>query len=316
MNINKPLISIIIPTFNRAHLIGETLDSVLAQTYQNWECIVVDDGSTDDTEEVMQIYCQKDNRIKYFHRPMEHLPGGNGARNYGFKMSKGEYIQWFDSDDLMDIDCLNFKIKNIGANDLLITSGRKRDEFGNYTDLRMSFDKDQSLFKEIVTYESEIMTPTVFIKRDALAPLKLFDEYLKRGQETEFFARLSFENQFKYSFINKGLFTYRLHKDSKSSQPQTIYLTSRVKYFLDNFERGLILKDSDLIVRFYKKIIAILFEFIKIKDKSNFNYNYNNFVAIVDKHKLNIHLLKLLPFFNLIGFHSEKIRKYFINQID
>jgi glycosyltransferase involved in cell wall biosynthesis len=93
---DSPLVSIIIPTYNRAHLIGETLDSVLAQTYQNWECIVVDDGSSDNTDKVVGKYVQKDSRFKYYHRPDEHLPGGNGARNYGFKMSKGEYVNWFD----------------------------------------------------------------------------------------------------------------------------------------------------------------------------------------------------------------------------
>ena len=71
----EPLVSVIIPTYNRAHLIGETLDSVLAQTYQNWECIIVDDGSSDDTDEVIGEYVKKDNRFKYYHRPDEHLPG-------------------------------------------------------------------------------------------------------------------------------------------------------------------------------------------------------------------------------------------------
>jgi glycosyltransferase involved in cell wall biosynthesis len=100
---DQPIVSIIIPTYNRAHLIGETLDSVLAQTYTNWECIIVDDGSTDNTDEVVEEYVKKDSRFKYYHRPDEHLPGGNGARNYGFKMSKGEYVNWLDSDDLYKI---------------------------------------------------------------------------------------------------------------------------------------------------------------------------------------------------------------------
>ena len=65
----QALISIIIPTFNRAHLIGETLDSVLAQTYPNWECIIVDDGSTDTTDEVVGEYVKKDSRFLYHHRP-------------------------------------------------------------------------------------------------------------------------------------------------------------------------------------------------------------------------------------------------------
>jgi glycosyltransferase involved in cell wall biosynthesis len=83
---NQPLVSVIIPTYNRAHLIGETLDSVLAQTYTNWECIIVDDGSSDNTDEFVGKYVKKDSRFKYYHRPEEHLPGGNGARNYGFKI--------------------------------------------------------------------------------------------------------------------------------------------------------------------------------------------------------------------------------------
>lgn len=116
----NPLISIIIPTLNRAHLIGETLDSVLAQTYQHWECIIVDDGSTDNTDEVINAYVNKDSRFQYHHRPEAHKPGGNGARNYGFELSKGEFVNWFDSDDLMFENHLflhlnNFKINSISA---------------------------------------------------------------------------------------------------------------------------------------------------------------------------------------------------------
>ena len=97
---NNPLVSIIIPTYNRAHFIGETLESVIAQTYENWECIVVDDGSTDYTDELMEYYCKKDTRIQYHHRPDIKPRGANACRNYGFGVSKGEYINWFDSDDL------------------------------------------------------------------------------------------------------------------------------------------------------------------------------------------------------------------------
>ncbi|MGC1633104.1 MAG: glycosyltransferase family 2 protein, partial [Gelidibacter sp.] len=85
---DQPLVSIIIPTLNREHLIGKTLDSILDQTYLNWECIVVDDGSLDATETLIHRYIHKDSRFQYHKRPDIHLPGGNGARNYGFEMSK------------------------------------------------------------------------------------------------------------------------------------------------------------------------------------------------------------------------------------
>jgi len=97
----KPLVSIIIPTYNRAHLLGKTLGSILAETYQNWECIVVDDGSTDYTQKLMQFHLFFDPRISYFRRPRNRLKEANACRNYGFELSKGDYINWFDNDDLM-----------------------------------------------------------------------------------------------------------------------------------------------------------------------------------------------------------------------
>ena len=97
----NPLVSIIIPTYNRANLIGETLNSIKAQTYTNWECIVVDDGSTDQSDRVLEIYCKKDHRFQFYNRPEKRPKGANACRNYGFKKSKGVYILFFDSDDFM-----------------------------------------------------------------------------------------------------------------------------------------------------------------------------------------------------------------------
>lgn len=114
----EPLVSIIIPTFNRAHLISETLDSVLAQTYQNWECIVVDDGSTDGTNKVMDEYVLKDSRFQYYHRPKDRLQGGNAARNFGFEISKGEYVNWLDSDDLFLPNKLEIQINYFQTHDI------------------------------------------------------------------------------------------------------------------------------------------------------------------------------------------------------
>lgn len=109
----QPLVSIIIPTYNRAHLIGETLESVLAQTYQNWECIVVDDGSTDNTETLLQTYIHKDPRFQYHKRPGVMPKGGNSCRNFGFEVSKGMYIIFLDSDDLLIPNTLQNRITHI-----------------------------------------------------------------------------------------------------------------------------------------------------------------------------------------------------------
>ena len=92
----QPLISIIVPVYNRADRIGQTVDSLLAQTQQNYEIILVDDGSTDRSAEVIAPYLS--NRVFYY---KQENAGAPAARNYGFSMSRGEMIVFFDSDDLM-----------------------------------------------------------------------------------------------------------------------------------------------------------------------------------------------------------------------
>ena len=98
------MVSIIIPTYNRAHLINETLKCVLAQSYTNWECIVVDDGSTDNTIAIVDGYIQKDSRIKFYERPVNRIKGASTCRNIGIENSEGQYIQFLDSDDILSAD--------------------------------------------------------------------------------------------------------------------------------------------------------------------------------------------------------------------
>ena len=108
---NNPLVSIIIPTYNRAHLIGETLDSVLAQTYENWECIIVDDGSTDNTAEVINRYNQKDSRFQFYYRPIDKIKGASSCRNFGLSQSEGVFVIFLDSDDLLLEYCLQRRLE-------------------------------------------------------------------------------------------------------------------------------------------------------------------------------------------------------------
>ena len=104
------LCSIIIPTFNREYLLQYTLDSILNQTYINWECILVDDGSTDDTLGVIKKYLFIDSRFKFYKRPFYIKKGANSCRNFGFSKISGEFIQWFDSDDIMPLNSIEDRI--------------------------------------------------------------------------------------------------------------------------------------------------------------------------------------------------------------
>lgn len=101
-----PLISVIVPCYNYGHFVGDALDSVLAQTFENWECIVVDDGSTDKTKEVVTRYESKDSRIKYIYQRNRGLAA---SRNLGISLSKGAYIQFLDADDQIESRKLEFQ---------------------------------------------------------------------------------------------------------------------------------------------------------------------------------------------------------------
>ena len=93
---SSPLISIIVPCYNQAQYLDECLQSVLDQTYQDWECIIVNDGSPDDTEEVAKKWLDKDVRFKYLHKENGGL---SSARNAGIEIAEGEWILPLDADD-------------------------------------------------------------------------------------------------------------------------------------------------------------------------------------------------------------------------
>lgn len=103
-----PKISIIVPCYNQAQYLDECLQSVLDQTYQNWECIIVNDGSPDNTEEVALAWTQKDSRFKYVKKENGGL---SSARNAGIKNSVGEYILPLDADDKISEDYIQLGIQ-------------------------------------------------------------------------------------------------------------------------------------------------------------------------------------------------------------
>ena len=99
-NSNNPKVSIIMATYNRAHFIVETLVSIQNQTFLDWECIIVDDGGTDNTKEVIKPIIEEDKRFLYVKRDDNYQKGLPGCRNFGLDLAKGDYIIFFDDDDI------------------------------------------------------------------------------------------------------------------------------------------------------------------------------------------------------------------------
>lgn len=206
------MISIIIPTYNRAHLIGDTLDSISIQTFKYWECLIVDDGSIDYTEELIQFYSEKDPRFSFIKRPVNLPKGANACRNFGFDHSVGHYIIFFDSDDLMTADHLEKKMKAIQHSSLdYVISKTKywntlfQDEFYTFAS------KDISLHNYI-TQKVNWLTPDLILKRQ-IAETISFNDNLQSGQEFNYFAKLTAKST-KGILIDSFLTLRRYHEES------------------------------------------------------------------------------------------------------
>ncbi|PLW93740.1 MAG: hypothetical protein C0591_14090 [Marinilabiliales bacterium] len=193
-NLSNPLVSLVIPAYNRAEMIGETLQSIAAQTYTNWECIVVDDGSEDDTIERVKTYVNIDQRFKLFERPAHHKAGGSGARNFGIDKADGKYLVFIDSDDLLDPNCLLNRVQNFESApqfDFLVF--RTRYFFEKIGDCEHAVGKDPEkitdFLSEFLKYSLPWDTRGPIWKKSTLEKLNYFDEQLDRLQDVDLHTR-------------------------------------------------------------------------------------------------------------------------------
>ncbi len=200
------LISIIVPTYNRADLLPETLDSVLSQSYENWECIIVDDGSSDHTPEIAERYVQKDARFKFFQRPADRKSGGNGARNFGFLKSNGKYIKWLDSDDLIAKDLLQKEAQLLSHEnpDLIVCSWIYFDSANtNFPErnrlVKAAPKNGMDLLNKMGELGEFTPPPSYLIKREIVYLAGLWNENLRNNQDGEFsFRFLNYCTSIKY----------------------------------------------------------------------------------------------------------------------
>lgn len=315
---DNPLVSIIIPCYNRAHLISNTLESVKNQSYKNWECLVVDDGSDDDTVKVVEQFVQADQRFKLYHRPKDRKPGGNAARNFGFEVSQGQYINWFDSDDLMFVDFLEQKINVICRTTQLVISNYR---YANYqlTRFRKSkFIKDEksNLFLNYSMDEVELQINGCFWNREFLLNKNLFNENLKRFQDNDFHLRMLFHEPDREIIYNE-LATIRGGDGDKSQISSSFNLTRKkledvfqYRYMSIGLVNSFKTEDKAKVIRkIFKKTIWAYYEVFKFEKRFSSKIMFFNqsksqlytLFAIVkpslkEKLKITVYLSKLIVF--------------------
>ncbi|SDS79789.1 Glycosyltransferase involved in cell wall bisynthesis [Gillisia sp. Hel1_33_143] len=180
-----PKISITIPTHNRANLISRAIRSIKNQSFEDWELIIVDDGSTDNTEEVISPFL-KDERIKYVNKINS---GAAHSRNVGVQHSTGEFVTFLDSDDEADKDWLQEYIKVIDLNDAsVVCCGLEiLDESGKLVEIKLP-GKLEDLFEN---HEGQFTNGgSYLLKKQIFTAIGGFDNELRSGQHTELSIRL------------------------------------------------------------------------------------------------------------------------------
>lgn len=245
----EPKVSIILPTFNRAHYLPDTIQSILDQSYSDFELIVVDDGSTDHTEQII-----RDLRTHSFHIKYIKLPENRGigfARDQGLQHARGEYVAWIDSDDpwlpgkleeqvrIMDSytdidilfgDYLNFDhIQNKqttlfhNCRHLLEALPKQQLEEGVYL-----VEKD---LERVLLIQNLVSTPTAIIRLQLLQRTGSFDIALRSGEDVEFFFRAALWGA-RYAYLDKAVMERHKTKTSITAEHakswmETIYALDR-----------------------------------------------------------------------------------------
>lgn len=305
-------ITIILATFNRADLVGHTIDSILSQTYENWELIIIDDFSTDGTAQLLQEFSGKDHRIFYHFKKGEHKKGPSGSRNYGIEIAlkrKAGLIHFFDDDDLMDPHKLELQLTPFLHDPELKITACQYKRFKEGEDKRSLLPEkleSEDLAVDFLFNRIRINTGCLLMKTELLKEER-FDEDLSYGEEREFFLRILFRYRPRTVFINKILFGYRFHEISLTQNPDLkkrrlgalaginkslwdylhkhqIISPETVAFFLRQF----LLENHD------KEYLAKIYRFTLEKNKLNFLENFK-FRLIIKAHQVYIRVLyKLL----------------------
>lgn len=252
----SPIFSVIIPTYNRANLIGKAIESVLQQEFENFEVLVVDDGSEDQTEQVVMGFA--DARLHY-HRKENGERGA--ARNYGAARAKGLYLNFFDSDDLLYPNHLRVANKLISdlknpeflhlAYDLKLENGR---QVNNVNDFNITI-------HDVILFNNKLSCNGVFLRKDIALQFPFEeDRVMASSEDWELWIRLlsrfklHFSNEITSSVINHGLRSLRTIPTEK--------IVSRDLLFIEKLRQ-----DEAVILRYgqsFKRFVAERYTFFML----------------------------------------------------
>lgn len=259
----QPLITIIIPLFNAQNYISETIDSVISQTYQNWELIIVDDCSTDNSVEIAKGYEVKDRRIKLIELN-SNFGGPARPRNIGLDISNGEYLAFLDADDVWLQDKLQVQVREMQINNLDFTSTDSKFIDINSNDTIINKYKIIVFLKKLkrkaklsdVIKGNFIRTSSVIISKNFISKFDENKDFIG-VEDLYLWMKILNDKNVRYKYISDKLIKYRISSTSLSergkNQKQAIRANLCIlKFILEN-------QKFEYIKYFYIRIIKLAF---------------------------------------------------------
>ena len=220
-----PLISVIVVTYNRAHFLKDALESIQKQTFKDYEVILVDDGSTDNTKEIAEEY----EGIRYIYQ--EHS-GISKARNTALKAAKGKWIATLDSDDLWKKDKLRKQIDYVRTHpDCRIVFTL----FRNFTDIpEDKLDgQQQTLLQTVIDW----CLPTALIDISLFDEIGQFDEAMAFSEDTDWIFRLKLYRINVEHYVDEVLYLRRIHTSNISTSQKDVYDEELRKIVIDAYRK-------------------------------------------------------------------------------
>ena len=215
-------VSIIMATYNREKYILESLQSIKNQTYTNFECLIIDDGGTDNTAEIVSDLLSQDDRFTYQLRPATYQKGLPGCRNFGLDIAKGDYIIFFDDDDIVHPQNLELCVLELSKNDVAFCRyirGYFQDKFEysfDFSKIYTTFFIDKKDVFRLLNQDLPFNSCAVMWKKECFAHNR-YTEHLLHAEEWELYSRLLSTGLVGIS-INKTLFFARQHTNSMTGQ--------------------------------------------------------------------------------------------------
>ncbi len=207
----EPLVSVIVVTYNRAHFLKDALDSIQRQTFRDYEIILVDDGSTDNTKEIVKQY----EGIRYIYQ--EH-GGISKARNTAIRAARGKWIATLDSDDLWKEEKLQKQVDYLRANPECRIVYTK---FSNFTDIP-EYELNERQKGLLQTVEKWYL-PSALIDARLFDEIGLYDETKEWGEDTDWIFRLKFARIDMEHCVDDILYLRRVHSSNISNSREKIY---------------------------------------------------------------------------------------------